>query len=276
LGGSVFETNGCGYSHFEGLYLESLGKTAPVFDLDWDGSKGGAALQSNTFLDLFFNGGGIGVELGASGHMGSENIFINCFAMNQAIAGIKTSNFNALQNTVIGGNFQNCNIGIWVSSGSAPNIQAVGFQNSKLWDIRVDNSANDTLIAIGCRTESSNFVRLGNFVHAYIACCTQAEAGHGGCFVQSNGCPVTLERCVSVKGQIKASRDARLFVRGCSFGRPDWLSHPQLNHDGSIEIEDVQYGGTPNMGASAPHRIAKRRITSAGVFEYQMAPVERP
>src|SRR6516164_1951275 len=47
-GSSVFVTNGCGYSRFEGMRL-----TAPAggkcFDLDWDGSAGGAALQGNTF-----------------------------------------------------------------------------------------------------------------------------------------------------------------------------------------------------------------------------------
>jgi hypothetical protein len=45
---SVFATNGCGYSRFEGMRLTAAsgGKS---FDLDWDGSAGGPALQSNTF-----------------------------------------------------------------------------------------------------------------------------------------------------------------------------------------------------------------------------------
>jgi hypothetical protein len=64
-GGPVFVTNGCGYSHFEGLYLESLGKTAAVFDLNWDGSSGGPALQSNTVIDIFFAGGAVGVDIGS-------------------------------------------------------------------------------------------------------------------------------------------------------------------------------------------------------------------
>src|SRR5262245_47161753 len=47
-GSSVFATNGCGYSRFEGMRLTAAagGKS---FDLDWDGSAGGPALQSNTF-----------------------------------------------------------------------------------------------------------------------------------------------------------------------------------------------------------------------------------
>jgi Pectate lyase superfamily protein len=47
-GSSVIVTNGCGYARFEGMRLTAAagGKS---FDLDWDGSAGGPALQSNTF-----------------------------------------------------------------------------------------------------------------------------------------------------------------------------------------------------------------------------------
>ncbi len=95
-GGSVFATNSCGYSHFEGMYLRSSDKTSAVFDLNWDGTPGGAALQSNTFIDMLFDGGAYGIDIGAGGYMGSENIFVNCFWIYSAIAGLKTSNFNAL------------------------------------------------------------------------------------------------------------------------------------------------------------------------------------
>lgn len=273
-GGSVFSTNGCGYSHFEGMYLQSNGKSAPVFDLNWDGTAGGAALQSNAFVDIFFDGGTTGIDIGANGYMGSENIFINCFWIRSAEAGIKTSNFNALQNTVIGGDFQDCNIGVWVYRGSIPVIEGVGFQVSRQWDIRVDNSADDTLNVIGCRTESSNFVKVANSVHAYILGCTQAEAGPPGFFLQPGGCPVTVERCVSVGGQIKLSADARLTVRGSSFGRTDWLRYLPLNVDQSIELEDVMYGGTPNRRTSnSIRRIAKQRIASTGILSYVTAPI---
>jgi len=273
-GGPVLVTNGCGYSHFEGMYLESSGKTATVFDLNWDGTAGGAALQSNTFLDMLFNGGGIGVDIGAGGYMGSENIFINCFWISQVMAGIKTSNFNALQNTIVGGNFQTCNIGVWVYKGSVPLVESVGFQVSKEWDVRVDNSANDSLTVIGCRTESSNFVKIRNGVHAYILGCSQTEAGPAGYFLDPGGCPVTIERCVSLQGQVTLSTDARLTVRGSSFGRTDWLSHSRLNSGQAIELEDVQYGGTPNSkGGGSIGRISRQRITSAGVFEYNLTAV---
>jgi hypothetical protein len=37
-GSSVFATNGCGYSHFEGMYLKAADKSSPVFDFNWDGT----------------------------------------------------------------------------------------------------------------------------------------------------------------------------------------------------------------------------------------------
>jgi hypothetical protein len=255
------------------MYFEASDKNATIFDLNWDGAAGGAALQSNIFVDMLFNGGGIGVDIGAGGYMGSENLFVNCFWIAQATAALKTSNFNALQNTVVGGNLQNCNMGIWVERGSVPVVESVGFQQSKAWDIRVDNSANDTLTVIGCRTESSNFARLHNGVHAYLLGCSQTEAGPAGYFLQTGGCPVTVERCLSLQGQIALSSEARLTIRGCSFGRSDWLTYSALNSGQLIEIEDVQYGATPNSRGQGPiGRIGKRRITDVGVFDYVLTP----
>jgi Pectate lyase superfamily protein len=265
--GPVFATNGCGYSHFEGMYLQAADTRSAVFDLNWDGTPDGPALQSNAFIDMFFDGGAYGIDIGTDGYMGSENIFVNCFWIYSAVAGLKTSNFNALQNTVVGGNFQACNMGIWVSRGSVCVIESVGFQLSKEWDIRVDNSANDTINVVGCRSESPNFVRIENFVHAFILGCTQAAPA--GYFLRPGGCPTTVERCVSLEGQISLATSARLCVRGCSFGRSDWLSHAPLDPEQTIELEDVQYGGTPNSHRlGAPVRIAKQRITAEGVHDY--------
>jgi Pectate lyase superfamily protein len=50
---SVFVTNGCGYSRFEGMRLTAAAG-GKAFDLDWDGSAGGPALQSNTFCRHIF------------------------------------------------------------------------------------------------------------------------------------------------------------------------------------------------------------------------------
>ena len=271
-GGSVLATNGCGYSHFEGMLLQASDKISPVFDLNWDGTPGGPALQSNSFLEISFVGGGAGIDIGAGRFMGSENIFINCFWIYNAIAGLKTSNFNALQNTVLGGNMQACNIGVWIERGSVCVVESVGFQLSRQCDIRISNSANDTINIIGCRTESSNFVELNNLVHAYVLGCSQTEAGRPGNFLRPGACPTTVERCVSVHGQISLGSAARLTVRGSSFGRKDWLRYGPLRAGQSIELEDIQFGGTPNSNdSSIANRIAKQRITADGIFDYSVA-----
>jgi Pectate lyase superfamily protein len=74
-GSSVFITNGCQYSHFEGMELQGTGNST-LFDLNSDGTV--VALQSNTFLDIFFSGGAVGMNIGRNGFMGSENPFLNC------------------------------------------------------------------------------------------------------------------------------------------------------------------------------------------------------
>ena len=145
-GSSVFITNGCGYSRFEGMRLTGSAG-ARIFDLDWDNSAGGPALQSNTFADLFFDGGAIGIEIGRSGFMGSENLFLNCFWLSCSTAGLLTSNANALQQTVIGGNFQTCGTAIFVGAGSVPLIHGVGFQQSAQSDAL---RQPDTDIALPC------------------------------------------------------------------------------------------------------------------------------
>ena len=127
-GGRVFVTNGCEYSRFERLNLIASGANSVCFDLDFDGN--GLPLQSNTFSDIYFQTADIGLRIGNSGFMGSENLITNCFFANHRFCGLITKNFNALQQTVIGGNFQNCGTGINVERGSVPVIHGVGFQQS--------------------------------------------------------------------------------------------------------------------------------------------------
>jgi hypothetical protein len=132
-GSSVFITNGCGYARFEGMRLTGAAG-ARIFDLDWDNSAGGPALQSNTFADLFFDGGATGIEIGRSGFMGSENLFLNCFWLSCSTAGLLTSNANALQQTVVGGNFSDlrhgdfrrCRLGATHPRGRLPAVGAIG------------------------------------------------------------------------------------------------------------------------------------------------------
>lgn len=171
----IFSTNGFAYSTVEGLYFNNAAaNTGAVIELDWDGSAGGLALQSNTFRDCYFGGSSlaaIGVRIGNAGFMGSENLFLNCFWGGCTTAGLDIRNFNALQNSIVGGNFQDCTLyGIRVNAGSV-NVYSVGFQNAGVngaqitnggYDIAIVNSANDMSSVRSCRSESFKFLSSTN------------------------------------------------------------------------------------------------------------------
>jgi hypothetical protein len=273
-GGSVFTTNGCQYSHFEGMELQGT-ENATVFDLSWDGAV--VALQSNTFMDIFFAGGAIGMNIGRGGFMGSENLFLNCFWGANKTAGLVTSNFNALQNTIVGGNFQTCGVGVWVSKGSVPLIASVGFQQSATCDILLENSAHDTMTVDSCRTESRHFFKVphGN-PHFNVRGCSHINAENiEGDFVSVNGSSTgVIESCVSVTGRIVFLQNSRVRIAYSSFGRTDWVSIGERGADMQIEIEDIQFGNTTNnVGAGKPQRISKQRITNNGTFNYVLEAV---
>jgi len=215
-GGSVFITNGCEYSRFERLNLLASGTNSVCFDLDFDGN--GIPLQSNTFSDINFANADIGLRIGNSGFMGSENLITNCFFANHQIYGLVTMNFNALQQTVIGGNLQNCGTGICVQAGSVPVIHGVGFQQSARLDILVRNGANDAISIKGCRTESVNFADI-NHQAAVIEACTQTNSNPGIFAVLRN--PGVISGCISTNGQCDIQLGGAV---DCSqFGRNDWI-----------------------------------------------------
>jgi hypothetical protein len=276
-GSTVFKTNGCGYSSFADMNI--IGSAGAVlFDLDWDGTSGGAALQSNSFRDVHFQTGAVGLRIGASLKMGSENLIENCYFGGQTEAGLKTCNSNALQNTVIGGNIAGCKRGIYIAAGSIRLVASVGFQVNSEWDIAVDKGANDTMTLIGCRSESVNFWRGGGLVATLIQGCTQHH-GTLGVFVETEGCPVTIERCISVAGNVHSHKDGRLVVRGSAFGRFDWLRADAMRpqYGAQIELEMVSCGGTLNgsVPVGAPpfdplkvKYIAKQRMDATGTRNY--------
>lgn len=258
LGTACFTTNGFEYSQIGGIQFKGSGSTTPVIDLDWDGT-GSAALQSNTFADCEFESGGIGVRIGNSQHMGSENLFQNCFFASQAIAGLSPRNYNALQQTVLGGNFQACDVGILVEAGSVPIIHGVGFQLNTSWDIQIVNQANDSYSVAGCRTESVNFI--SNLNHAALAVigCSQTNANPGQ-FLANNG-PAALVGCTSVAGTVlntAASDEAALIRIACKFPTP-WLVN---TIDGPTTSLD---GQSPQIGPHTNNNNTGTTITAAQI-----------
>lgn len=247
-GGPVFVTNGFEYSSVEGMYLQSVGTTGVIFDCDWDGT-GSTSLQSNTFYDMFFQDGGTGIRIGNTGYQGSEMLFVDCFWSVQARAGMYIGNFNALQMTVIGGNFQTCGVGIWVGFGSCPVIQGVGFQGQSNWDIRIDNTANDVYCISGCRSESPNFIFSPSSAAVNISGCSQIHATNGT-FALVHG-PFIVDACQSTNGAL-ISQGPGLHLRGNQFGRADYLDYP-LTHN--VPVVEGHVGGI-KIHSAIDNRIA--------------------
>jgi hypothetical protein len=178
----VILADGCAYSRFSDFKLVHTAGTTTVGLFDLGGNS--PAPQSNTFENLFFQRSGPnytlrGLGLGTTGVMGSENLIINCF-FSLLRSGVMTCNQNALQNQVIGGNFQGCMYGIHVYAGSVTNVSGVGFQNYWFYnesnvntepvpqcaaggyDVHIFNSVADTCVIEGCRSEGTTLNSAGN------------------------------------------------------------------------------------------------------------------
>lgn len=170
--GPAFQTNGCWYTQFTGItFSGSVAHDGAVFELDgnYDGTHK-QGVQGNTFKDCFFEANSkvskafAIVRRGGNYAQGSENLFLNCHFQSATSAGIYVSGYNALQNTFIGGNIQNCVNGIYVEAGSI-NLDSMGFQNGFQkqienggFDVVLRNSADDHSSVKNCRSESACFV----------------------------------------------------------------------------------------------------------------------
>ena len=258
-GASVFVTNGCGYARFEAMRLTAAagGKS---FDLDWDGSAGGPALQSNTFADMFFDGGSIGIEIGHSGFMGSENLFLNCFWLSCSTAGLLTSNANALQQTIIGGDFQNCGIAIFIGTGSVPRISGVGFQLSTQSDVYTGASQANAMAISGCRSESPNCINNAGGQALSVDACSHTATGNGYFLTQVGG-QCSIRSCISTLGVFIPKFWGQMKIECSQFNRDDWLqldaTHlwwiPNNNITFCLELENLRVG-------SGPSEIRKQRL----------------
>lgn len=220
-GSNLISTNGFSQCVVSGF--EMVGD-AILFNLNWDNSLGGNALQNNMFSDIYCSGGTVGFEVGADGFMGSENTWRNCAGFG-GIGGkgsfIRLRNFNALTNVLGKGcNLQAYDIAADVQAGSLI-CSKMGFQLSKTCDVRVLNTGgSDILNMYGVRTESRVFVVAGNNVVVYMAGCSQVNTPDDGVIFLKGTFP-------GVRGEIigSASKSGQITgyatcvgLTGCDFG----------------------------------------------------------
>ena len=260
----VIRTNGCGYSVFENFLLEGSPESA-VLDLNWDGTAGGPALQSNKFRNILFLNGSFGVNIATGGFMGSENSFTDCYWQSQTVAGFMNSGFNALQQSIRGGNFQNCARAIWVAVGSVNVIDGVGFQLSQDCDILTSGSANNAMHVKGCRTESTNFIHNDGSHALTVESCDQWGSAPGD-FVTSSGGLATLKSVYSKTGRCKASAWAEFSIENGNFHRTDFMDASGLGDFGSykglVDLRNVFYD---EAGGWKQVRAQRWEPTSSGI-----------
>jgi hypothetical protein len=228
------------------------------------------------FADLHFDGGAIGIEIGHSGFMGSENLFLDCHWLSCATAGLLTSNPNALQQTIIGGNFQGCGIGIFAGAGSVPVVKGVGFQVSAQSDIYTGTSSNNAMTVSGCRSESTNFVNnAGGQALAVDACSHIGSAD--GYFLRQDGGQLSVCACLSTRGAFIPRYWGQHKIETSQFNRDDWLqldpSHlwwaPNNTSTFCLELENLR------VGAGADEIRKQRIVTPDGqaiaTYDYTVA-----
>jgi Pectate lyase superfamily protein len=211
-GGTVLRTNGCAYTCFRDLSLVAVNSTinSIALDLDWD-NTGDTALNANYFENVNFSGE-IGTNIGVSGYMGSENVFVNCYWSSCSGQGLVTRNANALDQTIIGGGASSCGTAFKVITGSIQLIMNVGLADNRNYDIEIQSNCVNAII--GCRSESNNFINGAAGTFSIISC-----AHHGnGKFVDNLNGSCLISACQAYNGKI-AGNHGPLDIRASDFNQ---------------------------------------------------------
>ena len=267
---TVFRTDGLWYSQIEGVEFDSL-TSAAVAAVDVDGNVPGhpystRGVQGNTLKDLFVDGGGssYGFALcrqGQSGGQCSENLYLNLHLNNASFAVYYQYGYNALNNTFIGGNLQNYpKHGIYLVAGSV-SLFSVAFQSTYQyaqvlndgWDISAASAGvYDSIVIIGCRTESLRFFKGAWSQTATIAGMTQNVAAQAW----NSGTSFTLNQIIAPNN----SRLYRVTTAGTSgTSQPSWPASGTVT-DGSVvwtvtdvEVVNIASGSCTNCNVAVGH-----------------------
>jgi hypothetical protein len=283
-------TNGLAYSNVQGFEFNCKGSstTTACFDLDYDGKgEAGIALQANTFSNNVIGTStytfGIGLRIGNTGYMGSENLFLNNHFSGFRSRCVDIHDFNSLGNSIVGGNVIDCaGDGIYVYRGTV-DILNTDFENGTPishtpqtgCDIKVMNSANDTINITGGRTESGCFVESGNGMGVTIRGVLQtpvvyAWAANKECSTFKGNLvipPTTSKQYIggafitnSTSGRTGESEPRWAYLTTLD-GSCKWIYTPLTfaDSDGPTTVENVQsIGGSIRVPPNATYALAVR------------------
>jgi hypothetical protein len=246
-GSSVFATNGCGYSRFEGMRL-TVAAGGKSFDLDWDGSAGGTALQSNTFCrhvlrrrldrrrDRPFR---------LHGQRDPVSQLLLAVVLDRRIADVEPERpaanchrwkFSRLQSGDLRGRGLSAD-GPWCR-----------FQTSADCDIYTGTLSDNAMSVQGCRSESVNFINNAGGQSLHIAGCSHVGASNGYFLAHPGGFCV-VSACISNLGNVVPTSWATMRIENSWFKR-DWLfldaTHlwwkPNNTRSFCLELENVTAG----------------------------------
>lgn len=250
-GNTAFKTNGASYNHFQDITFSTSGTGSIGFDLDWD-NLGAVSLNANVFVNCAFSGE-IGISIGTTGYMGSENLFLGCTWGSCSAQGLVTRNANALDQVIIGGSASSCGTAFKVLTGSIQSIVNVGLAQNTI-DIDVQSNCVNSII--GCRTESANFINAAAGTFSIVSC-TQ-DTSTAGTFINNLTGSCVLTACQSYVGKIKGFH-GNLSLIACDFDRlSSSITGAANNGSGLIRIQ------TANAGADAYATGDRVTIASVG------------
>ncbi len=205
LAASILSTGACPALQFNGAWYSDIssilfhaaypqGGAVVELDGNFDGVHT-QGVQSVTFRDCGFDGalhaqyGAAITRRGSAWGQGSENLFLNCSWSASLTAGLLIQGFNALQNTVMSGNFQSHPKHSIQLVGGSVNVYGVGFQPVRGYSQIVNDGfdidcsqagAYDRIIVDGCRSESLRFYRGAASQHAVVRACSLRNTQSAG------------------------------------------------------------------------------------------------
>lgn len=270
---SVFYLNGVGYSEFSNMYLKNGGNNGTCFNWDWDkvSPQGGTVIMCRQMA--FDTSGGFGARIGYTGFQQDQSTFLDCYyaGSGQNGIGIATYNNNAINNSVIGGNFIDLSIAIFTDGnfgGAIDLIHGVGFQVNAQ-DIWLQGGAMTPITISGCETESANFFR--NDQTANIVNITSCAQRNENPTVFCNSAGITnITSCAVTQGKVTSG--IPLSIKNSQFQNTAWLSSFNFHQGPGTQVGYVNLEGLiiGDWGLSLGRVIRNEIFTPNGIRQINL------
>lgn len=281
-GAILFSTDGLEYSVFERLRFTVNAESSVCFEANSLVQGQAVPLQSNSWYDCQFDGGGLfetrGIRLAygpsGAGFMGDSMLTVNC-TFKDLDCGIRTFSTNAIGCWSIGCDFVNCSQGIANPNGSWGLAVGCVFHNETSQtdptgvsaDITTFGQSSNCCYVVGCKSTSPNFTKGGQHT-VVLGCDHKPPVGDRGYFLKNLGACVQIAGCF-FGGKVYGFSWVRFNVCACQvYGEAtsgDWIEPTDLwwmannGNVGLIELENI-IAYTAAAPTAVDQDIRKQRI----------------